>query len=194
MNQEVICAGKVVLRPKRLEDAQDDYAWRVDEELAALDAALPLRQSYEDFLRLYEGELRYPSPWSRRFAIDTPEGKHIGNCMCYDINPSYREAELGIMIGDRDYWSRSYGYDSMVALVDLMFREVSLRRLYLHTLEGNIRARKCFEKCGFTLRRMVRRDGKSFALMELFRDRWNETREEKIPWLGATTQDSVSVS
>ena len=194
MDLGAICAGKVVLRPKRLEDAWDDYAWRADEELAALDAALPFRQSYEDFLRLYEGELRYPSPWSRRFAIDTPEGKHIGNCMCYDINPSYREAELGIMIGDRDYWSQSYGYDSMVALVDIMFHEGSFRRLYLHTLEGNIRARKCFEKCGFSLHRFVRRDGKNFALMELFRDRWYETREERIPWLGGTNGNSVRVS
>lgn len=194
MDQGVIWAGKVLLRPKRLEDAKDDYSWRADEELAALDAALPLRQSYEEFQRLYEGELRYLSPWSRRFAIDTPEGKHIGNCMCYDINPSYREAELGIMIGDRDYWSQGYGYDSMVALVDFMFSEASLRRLYLHTLEGNIRARKCFEKCGFDLYRLVQRDGKGFALMELFRVRWNEIREAKIPWLGATSGDSVPVS
>ena len=194
MNEEVIRAGKVVLRPKRLEDARDDYAWRVDEELATLDAAIPLRQSFEDFLRLYEGELRYPSPWSRRFGIDTVAGKHIGNCMCYDINTSYGEAELGIMIGDRDYWSQSYGYDSMVALVEHMFRESSLRRLYLHTLEWNTRACKCFGKCGFTLRRMVQRDGKRFALMELFRDEWNETRDEKLSSLNGTALHSIPVS
>ena len=46
-----IKGNKVVLREKRIEDAPDDYAWRVDEELARLDATRPLRMSYEDFVR-----------------------------------------------------------------------------------------------------------------------------------------------
>ena len=100
--------------------------------------------------------------------------------MCYDINTSYGEAEVGIMIGNRDYWDKGYGYDTMVALVDHILRNTSLRRLYLHTLEWNSRARRCFEKCGFTFRRTVQRDGRTFALMELFRDRWNEIRDEKL--------------
>ena len=33
---------KVVLREKRIEDALDDYTWRVDDELAKLDATRPL--------------------------------------------------------------------------------------------------------------------------------------------------------
>ena len=37
----------------------------------------------------------------------TPEnGKYIGNCMYYDMNTIDKEAELGIVIGDRNYWSR----------------------------------------------------------------------------------------
>ena len=73
MKAFVIRAGKVVLRPKRLEDAQDDYDWRCDEELASLDAASPLRQEFSQFVRIYEDELRFPSPWSVRYGIDTLE-------------------------------------------------------------------------------------------------------------------------
>jgi hypothetical protein len=32
---------KVVLREKRLEDAANDYRWRVDTEMSHLDAAIP---------------------------------------------------------------------------------------------------------------------------------------------------------
>ena len=180
VEQDVIRSSKVVLRPKRPEDARDNYAWRVDEELATLDATVPLRQSFEDFERLHREESLHPSPWSQRFSIYTLDGKHIGNCMCYDINMSYGEAEMGIMIGDRGYWSQSYGYHSVVALVDHMFRSTSLRRLYLHTLEWNARARRCFEKCGFTFRRVVERSGKSFALMDISRDHWRGIRDEKL--------------
>ena len=181
MTEHMIAIGRVKLRPKRLEDAWDDYTWRVDSELAALDAATPLRQSFEQFLRYYKDELRSPSPWSQRYSLTTLDEKHIGNCMCYDINVSFREAELGIMIGDRDYWNQSYGYDSMVALIDHTFTSTSLRRLYLHTLEWNKRARRCFEKCGFTLRSVGNQSNKSFALMDISRDQWYQVRDEKLP-------------
>jgi RimJ/RimL family protein N-acetyltransferase len=100
--------------------------------------------------------------------------------MSYDINVSFGEAELGIMIGDRNYWNQSYGYDSMIALVDHMFTSTSLRRLYVHTLEWNKRARRCFEKCGFTLRSIENRSSKSFALMDIFRDQWYRIRDENL--------------
>ena len=179
MTTEAIYAGKVVLRPKRLEDAPDDYAWRSDEELAALDAAAPLRQPYQQFLRFYEEELRYPSPWSLKFGIDTLDGNHIGNCMCYNINSAYGEAEVGIMIGNRDYWSKSYGYHTIIGLIDHLFESISLRRLYLHTLDWNHRAQRCFEKCGFTQVRTVPRNGQTFIRMELLLDDWTQVGEEK---------------
>ena len=178
--EQIVSIGKVMLRPKRLEDAWDDYTWRVDSRLATLDAAVPLRQSFEQFLRHYKDELHRPSPWSQRYSITTLDEKHIGNCMSYDINVSFGEAELGIMIGDRNYWNQSYGYDSMIALVDHMFTSTSLRRLYVRTLEWNKRARRCFEKCGFTLRSIENRGSKSFALMEIFRDQWCRIRDEKL--------------
>lgn len=188
VRQQTIYAGKVVLRSKRLEDAADDYAWRCDEELATLDATAPLHQPYHEFLRLYEEEIRYPSPWSVRFAIDTVDGIHIGNCMCYDINTGYGEAEVGILIGNRDYWDCSYGYHTMIGLIDHIFSNTSLRRLYLHTLERNHRAQQCFQKCGFTPLRTVRRHGWDLLRMELLRDGWLQTREEK---LAALRQDQV---
>ena len=180
MTQPIIRAGKIVLRPKRLEDAPDDYAWRCDEELATLDATIPLRQPLNEFIRFYQEDLRFPSPWSLRFAIDTTDGKHIGNCMCYDINTAYAEAELGIMIGNRDYWSRSYGYHTMVGLINHMFETTSLRSLHLHTLTWNHRAQRCFEKCGFTHVRQVSRNQWELIRMALSRDHWFQIREEKL--------------
>ena len=77
---------KVALREKRIEDALDDYTWRVDDELAKLDATRPLNMAYNDFLRYSQEEIDYPNSRSKRFAIDDLTGKHIGNCMYYDID------------------------------------------------------------------------------------------------------------
>ena len=48
LGEEFIRGEKVVLREKRIQDAEDDYAWRTDEELARLDATRPLKMSFED--------------------------------------------------------------------------------------------------------------------------------------------------
>ena len=105
-----IAGEKVVLREKRVEDAPTDYSWRVDKELAALDATRPLNMSYDSFLKYSKEELAYPNPLSKRLAIDTIDGTHIGNCMYYDIDLKRGEAELGIMI-DREYWNKVFRED-----------------------------------------------------------------------------------
>ena len=163
---------KIVLREKDIDDAQDDYAWRVDEELARLDATRPLNMSYNDFLRYSKEEMNYPSPRSKRLAIDTLDGKHIGNCMYYDIDLRQGEAELGIMIGDREYWGKGYGTDSVNSLLDHIFTTTPITRVYLHTLEWNNRARNSFIKSGFREVKPVRRNGFDFIYMEIWRSEW----------------------
>ncbi len=166
----IIGGEKVILREKRLEDASDDYRWRVDEELSRLDDSKPLTIPYSGFLELYREELLHPSPWSRRFGIDTLEGKHIGNCMYYGVDYLRRQTELGIMIGERDYWCQGYGSDATATLIGHIFSTTSMKRVYLHTLEWNMRGRRAFAKAGFHEVRRVNRHSQPFVLMEIWRD------------------------
>ncbi|MFH1485978.1 MAG: GNAT family N-acetyltransferase [Chloroflexota bacterium] len=167
---QMLKGSKVILREKRLEDATSDYSWRCDPELARLDAASPMKSSFQDYLASYAEEINFPVPWQERFAIETMDGKHIGNCMYFDIDNHKREAELGILIGDRAYWAKGYGRDAVTTLLNYIFDTAGLERVYLHTLEWNIRAQKCFAKCGFNARRRVLKNGHRFILMEIHRD------------------------
>ncbi len=170
---DVVAQGqRVVLREKRLEDARDDYAWRVDDELSQLDATVPIRMSFEEFLRFYREEMGTPSPWSRRFSVDTLGGKHIGNVMFYDMDLVRKQAELGIMVGDKDYWSQGYGNDAVTTLTTYVFTQTPIQLIYLHTLEWNHRARRSFAKSGFREVGPVRRGKYQFIRMELKRDEW----------------------
>jgi RimJ/RimL family protein N-acetyltransferase len=184
--------AKVVLREKRPEDAENDYIWRSDPELARLDAALPLTMTFDRYMKLFEDQLKYPTPGSHHFATDTFDGKYIGNCMYYDLDSVNLEAELGIVIGDREYWSNSYGYDAVVTLLDHMFTARKLKRVYLHTLEWNQRAQRCFSKSGFKPVKMVRRMGQDFILMEVLRDDWFAAADERSTVLSANGNDSAS--
>ncbi len=172
--------AKIILREKRIEDAEFDYRWRSDPEIARLDAAFPLSMSYERYLRLFQDQLRYPTPGSHHFGTDAADGTYIGNCMYYDLDSINKEAELGIVIGDREYWSNSYGYDAVTTLLSHMFTDLQLNRVYLHTLDWNERAQRCFSKSGFNPVRTVRRMSQDFILMEVLREDWMETAEERL--------------
>ena len=165
---------KVRVREKRVKDIQNEYSWRVDPELSRLDATKPMTMSYEDFFRYSKEEMQFPNYRSKRLAVETLEGVHIGNIMYYDLNMQNRQAEVGIMIGDKDYWSNGYGTDTVNTLLRHLFTILELDRVYLHTLSWNYRAQASFVKSGFKLVRNVKRGGQDFILMEVLRSAWEE--------------------
>ena len=176
---DLIKGRMVYIRSKRMSDASNDYVWRRDEELTRLDAAPMMKIPFSSFLLDYHDEMRHESPRRRRYAIDTLGGQHIGNCMIYNIDMRRREAELGIMIGDRDYWDAGYGVDAVNTLVDHTFRTTPIDRIYLNTLEWNLRAQRCFRKCGFVPFKKQKRFSNTFVVMEMLRSDWEKRKSQK---------------
>ena len=170
----MITGTRIGLRHKKLSDARNDYIWQTDSELARLDATQLLTIGFTRYLLDYAWELHFPSLSRHRFAIETVDDKHIGNCSYYGVNEAKGEAELGVMIGNRSYWDKGYGADTVITLVNYIFQQTNLNRIYLKTLDSNIRAQKCFEKCGFTRCGRMARDGYNFVLMEIHRNQWQQ--------------------
>ncbi|MCB5249628.1 MAG: GNAT family protein [Candidatus Cloacimonadales bacterium] len=84
------------------------------------------------------------------FAIvDRESNKLIGSCGLHDVNFINGTAEVGINIGDKNYWNRSYGLDSMNLLLDFAFNVLNIYTAYLTVLGFNKRAQKLFTKVGF---------------------------------------------
>jgi RimJ/RimL family protein N-acetyltransferase len=169
VSSDILEGNLVRLRPKTLGDAPRDYAWRRDPELSSFDALLPTTATYDEFLREYQYELANLGPRRKRFAIETRDGHHIGNCSLYNIDERRRQAELGIMIGDRAYWGRGYGTDTVRTLVAYAFRELPVDRVYLYTLDWNLRAQHSFAKAGFKEVARVQDDRHRFVVMEIYR-------------------------
>lgn len=182
IEQLLLVGEKVRLRPKDIRDAVNDYAWRRDPELCRLDAALPITCSFKEFLEEYVYELQHHTP-GQRFAIETLEGEHIGNCGYFNVDVGRREAEIGIMIGNRAYWNRGYGTDAIVTLLKYIFSHTNLNRVFLKTLDWNLRAQKCFAKCGFVPCGSLVCWGYSFLVMETFRP-YKASTTDKIQKMG----------
>lgn len=114
------------------------------------------------------------------FAIETRDGTHIGNTGLHDINQLHRSAELGIVIGEKKYWSQGYGSDAIRALLGFAFYSMNLHRVYLMVYEDNARAIHTYEKSGFQhegrLRQAIYRKGKYYdeLLMSILRPEFDE--------------------
>ena len=176
----IIKGNRVILRDKDLEDARNDYRWETDPELAALDATAPVTMPFKKYQIEYAEEIRNPYYATCRFAVDTIDGKHIGNCAYYHISERSSETELGIMIGDKEYWNQGYGVDVITVLLDHIFENTTLRRVYLKTLATNYRAQTCFRKSGFKPYVRLIRDGYDFLFMEIYRREWlNHNKNHK---------------
>jgi hypothetical protein len=85
LNRQLILTGtKVRLRPRRLEDAADQYRWRCDEELCGLDASIPTSFAFSEFLDRYSVELEYPG-LTCTMAIDTWMVNTSANAACLTL-------------------------------------------------------------------------------------------------------------
>lgn len=88
----------------------------------------------------------------RVYAIEARAGEawvHIGVIGLHRINWKDRNAVLGIVIGEKGFWSQGYGTDAICTLLRFAFNEMNLHRVELEVLEFNLRARRCYEKVGF---------------------------------------------
>lgn len=83
------------------------------------------------------------------FCIETVEGKLIGNICIIHIDWTNRKAEIGVMIGEKDHWDRGFGTEAISLLLEYAFEELNLERISLYCDETNLRAQRCYQKCGF---------------------------------------------
>lgn len=91
------------------------------------------------------------------FGIRLLEGnKLIGSCQLHSINSVHRSAELQIRIGEVEERGHGFGTQTVQLLLDFAFKDLNLRRVYLHVFANNIPAIRIYEKNGFKSEGLLR--------------------------------------
>jgi diamine N-acetyltransferase len=104
----------------------------------------------------------------------------IGNCGFNEIDWRVRAAEVGIFIGEKQYWNQGYGTTAMRLLLQHGFNTLNLNRIWLQVYQTNPRAIRSYEKAGFiregSKRQGMFKDGKyiDILLMSVLRSEWSE--------------------
>ena len=161
----MIYGQRIRLRHIEREDLPHFVAWLNDPEVRyGLAMYLPLSQVEEEhwFENVQKRE-RDEQPLV--IEVKSQDGwTMIGNSGFFNIDWRNRDAELGIVIGDKTYWNKGYGTEVMRLLLHHGFTTLNLHRIFLRVFAENPRAIRAYEKAGFVhegrMRQAEFRDGK----------------------------------
>lgn len=176
MKEPFIVGQKVYLRPLEVDDIDNFVTWLNDEEVNKyLIRTMPLNRVREkEFL---EGLYKDNHEIILGIALKAND-ELIGVIGLHKISLPFRNAEMGIIIGDKSRWSKGYGSEAVRLMLKYGFDQLNLHRVYLTVLDFNLRAIRVYEKSGFkmegTFREHVYRHGKycDVLIMGILRDEW----------------------
>lgn len=86
------------------------------------------------------------------------DGKDVGTTFLRDIDYETKQAEFGILIGEKDYLSKGVGRKACELIVNYGFDVLKLDFIFLRVLKENIRAQKSYMKAGFMLDDSLNKD------------------------------------
>ncbi len=170
------------LSPINPEDAERYTRWLNDIEVVA---NLTLLSS----LITLSGEREILEKLSQEYVfaiVDRETDEPIGSCGLKNLDFINRTCEVGIFIGEKDYWGRGYGTEAMRLLLDFAFGILGLENVMLEVYEYNRRAISSYKKCGF--KEIGRRRKAKFIagerydiiLMDILRDEYKSIIIKKL--------------
>jgi len=139
---------KVSLGPIDINDAEKWAEWLND-----LSVSIPLGS--EAYTSITVEEMKNDFNWFSKnnkhvfSIIDNESNNSIGRSIIFDIDHINRKAMLGLFIGEKEYWNKGYGRESLNLLLDYAFNLLNLNSMMLGVSSFNKRAIKCYESVGF---------------------------------------------
>ena len=146
-----LSGSHIRLRPLRKGDQKYSTAWRNDPEIrdSILGYRFPVTEEMEaDWVN---AALKDQSRGRVVFAIeDLADNMIVGFVYLNNIDWFSRNAELGILIGERNRQNRGFGREALALIVQYGFDTLNLNRIYLRVATFNKIALRLYRRFGFS--------------------------------------------
>jgi len=156
LKAKVLSGRNIYLRPLDRADVGSITRWHNDREIMDL-FALTRAGPQEYWAEWLERKLQ--SPNAIYFGIvKKSDDRLIGHVHLEEIYWSHKLCrDLGIIIGEKDEWSKGYGTEAMGLIMRFAFEELGMHRLELMTFDFNERGKRVWAKCGFKQEGVMRK-------------------------------------
>lgn len=147
----LIKGERLYLREIRLSDVDGPYhRWMNDPEVTRFLESRFSKNTKPEMRKFVRQALK--NPGILFLAIVLKKGdRHIGNIKLGPINRMHKNADIGILIGEKDCWGKGYATEAIKLLSDHAFRKLKLHKLTAGCYANNTGSAKAFEKAGFEL-------------------------------------------
>ncbi len=147
----MIEGDRVRLRKLEKTDLPTLHRWMNDRDVMAWARFSPDHMiSFTALEKEYEKELAGEDRDRTTFMIEeTSSGKSIGWCTARTWDRKHVNANVGIGLGEKEYWGKGYGSEAVGLLLGVVFDQQGWHRAELYTLAENGRAIRSAEKNGF---------------------------------------------
>jgi len=147
-------SGAFLLRRLEARDLPARVAWMNDVRIhATLNIQVPVTLSGTE--AWFERGRQNPS--RADFAFENERGELVAMGGFTDIDSEVKKAELYVFVSP-DLKGQGIGTRIVKLMCEYAFSEMGLEKVYLNTNADNVPARKVYEKCGFALEGVLRRE------------------------------------
>lgn len=149
MHKEFLVGKNIYLREIEQADLNDNYQqWFNDEEVCFLNSHHRFPNYRQDMESYYNEVIKGRNNLILAIiAKDTD--LHIGNVSLQNIDFLNQNAELAIILGNKNYWSKGIGKEACQLIISHGFNNLNLRRIYFGTSAENVGMQKIGEGFGF---------------------------------------------
>ncbi len=139
------------------EELRRRYRWSLDDVLQYWSGTIPGARTFAQFENTVR-ERDWPRDGKRvSYGILTKHNELVGMVSCYNLGARDKSGELGVYLGEKQYWGQGLGTDAVIAFLHHLFRDLGLEAVYLHTYASNERARRSYVRVGFQVTEKRRR-------------------------------------
>ncbi len=154
MTSPTLKTPNYTLRPFKKEDALLWQKWDIDPEIQMhmpepKNEVQDIEEQYRYIQECTADEEGYYWTIETTNKDNESDKIAIGTVSLFEINFHHKNAQLGIVIGDKTYWGKGVATEVIREIVTYAFKELGISYIGAEVEEENIPMRKVLEKAGF---------------------------------------------
>ena len=149
ISQTILEGDRIYLRYIKLSDVNDNYlSWLNDDEV--MKGIVTSGYNLQKLQSYVRGKIN--STHTHFFAIVLKlNNVHIGNIKLDFHDSKSNLSEMGVLIGDKNYWGKGIAKEACNLILNYGFKKLELRKIFLAVFENNVSAIKLYSSLGFKI-------------------------------------------